>query len=199
MIVLIKAMNDRDKPGATGDNIIRAVRSRRIPENVINCVQDQPGTSRDATNTVIRAVRSVQVASVTAITDNQNNNLKTRSPHRLSELDDGDSRRMENKFNNLGLSVNVDIPDDEDGHDNSQVPSLPSSSTRSQDISAPPVSTPSSPSSETPAELSSELQRRVTLPSISDNTRTRQNLTYVTAGASDKLEIFYSDTRHQLG
>ena len=67
-------------------------------------------------------------------------------------------RRMENMYKNLGLSVNVDITDDEDGNDNSQVPRL-------QDVSAPPVSTPSS---EIPAESSSEPQRRVTLPSISE-------------------------------
>ena len=78
-------MNDTDKPRA---NIIRAVRSVKMPEHVTICVQDQelPGTSR----AVVIAVRSLQLTNevVTENSEVQRNYLaRARSMSRLSEID----------------------------------------------------------------------------------------------------------------
>ena len=77
-------MNDTDKPRA---NIIKAVRSVKIPEHVTNCVQDQevPGTSR----AVVRAVRSLQLPNevVTENSEAQRNYLaRAMSMSRLSDV-----------------------------------------------------------------------------------------------------------------
>ena len=77
-------MNDTDKPRA---NIIRAVRSVKIPEHVTNCVQDQelPGTSR----AVVRAVRSLQLPNEVVIENSEAQRkylARARSMSRLSDI-----------------------------------------------------------------------------------------------------------------